>query len=198
LAFSSIYGPGKSIGGVFVVNVDSREVRRLTEDAHQLPSWSRDGRWIYLAFSSFREARGIWKIPAQGGKLIAVVRDDGIFAQESLDGRSLYYLKSTGGIWKMSSEGGKETEVIPGFGAQLRCYWRVAEDGIYFLNKNSQPGPAIEFLEFTTGRIHRIAGLTGKYTIDHGGLTVSPDRRSIVYSQTSRTASEIMLVENFH
>jgi len=120
-----------------------------------------------------------------------------LLAQESPDGRTLYYSWNSGGIWKMPVDGGEETAVIPAFTGELRGYWRVVEDGIYYLNKNSEPGPALEFFVFATRRSQRIAVLTGNYSVYHGGLTVSPDRRWIVYSQTSRTSNEIMLVENF-
>ncbi len=197
LAFASVHGPGDSQGGVFVLNVHTREVRRLTDDAHALPSWSRDGRWIYLAAFRSRATDGIWKIPAQGGQPILVTPRGNLLAQESPDGRTLYYSRISGGIWKMPVDGGEETPVLPDFTGELRGYWRVVEDGIYYLNKNSEPGPALEFFEFATRQSQRIAVLTGNYSVYHGGLTVSPDRRWIVYSQTSRTSNEIMLVENF-
>ena len=97
----------------------------------------------------------------------------------------------------MPVTGGEESAVIADFSGELRGYWRVAEGGIYFLNRDAKPAPAIEFFEFAAGRSHRIAELTGNYSIFHGGLTVSPDRRAIVYTQTSRAAYDIMLVENF-
>ncbi len=197
LAFASVYGPGKSKGGVFVLDVVTREVPRLTDDAHALPAWSRDAQWIYLAAFRQRATDGIWKVPAQGGKPVLVTPRGNLLAQESFDGRKLYYSKNSGGIWEMPVEGGEEPEVIPGFRGEWRGYWRVAQDGIYYLNGNARPAPAIEFYEFATRRNHRIAVLTGAPTIFGGGLSVSPDRRWIVYSQTSHAAFDIMLVENF-
>jgi Tol biopolymer transport system component len=197
LVFASMHGPGGSKSGVFVLNVESRDVRRLTDDAYSLPSWSRDGRWIYLASSPFRGADGIWRMPAAGGEPVLVAPLGGLLAQESPDGRSLYYMKYTGGIWKVPVEGGEETAVLPGFGAELRGYWRVADDGIYYLHRGAQPAPTIEFFDFATCRSHHLVVFTGNYAIFAGGLTVSPDRRWIVYAQGHPASNEIMLVENF-
>jgi Tol biopolymer transport system component len=50
----------------------------LTDDAgtDAIPSFSRDGAWIY--FSSTRTGRPeIWKIPAEGGQLIQVTTNGG-------------------------------------------------------------------------------------------------------------------------
>jgi Tol biopolymer transport system component len=203
LVFASMHGPAGSPGGVFVLNVKTREVRRLTDHAYVWPWWSRDGRWIYLAYASWRGRSGIWKIPGQGGEAIQLTAQGTLRAEESFDGRSLYFSKLEGGIWKMPVEGSKESLVAPDFSwdftKDVRGYWRVAQDGLYYLNVNAQGGPAIEFHEFASGRSHRIVRLAESYSKDMfpGGLTVSPDRRSIVYSRGSRSVTRIMLVENF-
>jgi hypothetical protein len=76
-------------------------------------------------------------------------------------------------------------------------HFRVFEDGIFFINPHTRPFATLEFFEFATSRRRPIAMLNGQPTIYSGGLTVSPDRKWVVYSQVSRSASDIMLVENF-
>jgi Tol biopolymer transport system component len=203
LVFASSRGPAGSTGGVFVLNVDTREVRRLTDRSDGWPWWSRDGQWIYVANASWRGRTGIWKIPAPGGEPIQITAQGALRAEESFDGRSLYFSKLEGGIWKMPVEGGEGSLVAPDFhwdfGRDVRGYWRVARDGIYYLNVNASGGPAIELLEFASGRSRRVVRLADDYRKDlfPGGLTVSPDGRSIVYSLGSRSVTNIMLVENF-
>jgi len=63
----------------------------LTTDPadHFVPSWSRDGNWIY--FASTRSGRyEVWKAPAGGGEAIEVTRNGGFAALESLDGKVVY------------------------------------------------------------------------------------------------------------
>jgi hypothetical protein len=47
--------------------------------------------------------------------------------------------------------------------------------------------------EFATGALKQIATTKGLFV----GLTISPDRRSILYSQFDQPGSDLMLVENF-
>jgi len=68
------------------------------------------------------------------------------------------------------------------------------DDGIYF---NQKPDPSgrsfIQFLSFATGRVKPIATIKG--AIDE--LSVSPDRRWVLYTQVSQGGTDLMLVENF-
>jgi Tol biopolymer transport system component len=188
---------------VFVLNVDTREVRRLTDRSDGWPWWSRDGQWIYVANASWRGRAGIWKIPAPGGDPVDITAQGALRAEESFDGRSLYFSKLGGGIWRMPVRGGEASLIVPNFywdfGQDVRGYWRVAQEGIYYLNVRAPGGPAIELLEFANGRSRSIARLADSYRKDlfPGGLTVSPDGRRIVYSLGSRSVTNIMLVENF-
>jgi hypothetical protein len=49
-------------------------------------------------------------------------------------------------------------------------------------------------LNTTTGTIQRIASIEKPVGV---GLTVSPDRRWILYAQADQAGSDLMLVENF-
>jgi len=101
---------------LWVVEVKTRQVRRLTFDkaTDSSPMWSPDGRYLY--FTSNRELAGeesppldgskqVWRITPEGDGLLAVTRiKDGIQAYElSRDGRTLYYTtgkKETDKEWK--------------------------------------------------------------------------------------------------
>jgi hypothetical protein len=62
------------------------------------------------------------------------------------------------------------------------------------LNRRVQPGPAVDFYEFGTGRVSRIGVLEGPF--GGWGFSVSPDERSIIYS-VAKTKNDVVLVENF-
>jgi Tol biopolymer transport system component len=75
--------------------------------------------------------------------------------------------------------------------------WWPFESGIYFYAY--QNGKAeIDFLDLGTSRIRRISTLDKPPAPWLGGLSVSPDRRWLLYSRIDETASDLMLVENFH
>lgn len=197
LAFGSLQGPGNSPGGVFVVTLETREVRRLTGDGFVLPWWSRDAQWIYLTSAPRRGAYEIWKVPARGGEPVPVVAGDGFFAQESPDGKTLYFSKRAGGIWKKPLAENGQSEAIPELSGVFRPAWRVVEGGIYFWGSDAEGRQGLYFFDFRAHRLHSIAGLAGNPEVVGGGLTVSPNRKTIVYGYSTRSASDILLVENF-
>jgi hypothetical protein len=78
-------------------------------------------------------------------------------------------------------------------------YWQPFDDGIYFVQRmgNSRASERlIQFFDFTTGKIATV-GRLGKPPFDAGGLSVSPDRRHVIFAQVDRYDSDILLVENF-
>jgi hypothetical protein len=72
--------------------------------------------------------------------------------------------------------------------------YALVEGGIYFIPKRDpQSVSCIEYLNTTTGNVQHIASVENPAP----GLTVSPDRHWILYSQVERANSNLMLVENF-
>ena len=108
------------------------------------------------------------------------------------NGKFLYYVKRSR-IWKVPLGGGQETQAIE---EKLShdCNLALVEDGLYFVAASGYYSPGILYLfDFATG------GLTPVTTIRNWflGLAVSPDRRSILYSQLEQSSASLMLVENF-
>ena len=167
--------------------------RRLTSHPanDNIPSFSRDGRWIY--FSSNRTGDyQIWKIPPAGGEAVQVTNNGGYAAFESPDGISVYYTQArlATALWRLPSSGGQPVKVLEGI------VWRafaVLERGIYYIDRAS--GEArLQFFEFATGRSTTVARNLGDLRL---GLTASPDGRTILYSRVDSSVDDLMLVENF-
>ncbi|HEY7211167.1 MAG TPA: hypothetical protein VH477_12900, partial [Bryobacteraceae bacterium] len=73
--------------------------------------------------------------------------------------------------------------------------FEVVERGIYFIpGWRDEPHSTIKFLDFATGRTTSVADLTGFAAY---GFSLSPDRRSILYSQYEPPASDLWIVEHF-
>jgi Tol biopolymer transport system component/predicted Ser/Thr protein kinase len=193
----SFMSPKEGSQDLYVVDSAGGIPRRLTTDRWDDvdPKWSRDARWIY--FSSNRSGRReLWKMPAGGGDAVQVTRNGATGHAESPDGRSVYFTKSgpeggPPGLWRMPVGGGAEVQVL----GQVRfCDWTVFERGICYLNREAEPGPAIELFEFGSGQVSRVAVLEEQPS--PWGLSVSPDGRWILYVREEST-SDLMLVENF-
>jgi Tol biopolymer transport system component len=160
-----------------------------------VPRWSRDGQWIYFYSTHNNGTYELWKIPFKGGTPTRVrTGKGGIYVNESPDRRFLYYAKwGEAGLWKMPLEGGQETRVLDHF---AKWYWTLAQTGIYFLDYRIQPYGRLEFLDFATRSTTPIFTLE-KPVPQFGGLTLSPDGKSLLFGQNEIDECYIMLVKNF-
>jgi len=128
-----------------------------------------------------------------------VTKKGGVFGIESADRSFLYFAKvEAAGIGRMPLNGGEETRILDQPGGYVEwCNWVLVKDGIYFLDWGSESAgrkPSIQFFDFTSRQKILI------FTLDRSpsyGLAISPDEKSILFSQTKLSESHIMLVKNF-
>jgi Tol biopolymer transport system component/DNA-binding winged helix-turn-helix (wHTH) protein len=183
---------------IFVVDSQGGPPRKLTSEPSNevVPSWSRDGRWVYFA-SGRTGGWEVWKTPSTGGPVVQVTHHGGFAAFESPDGRFLYYAKglTVPGLWRIPTNGGEEIEVISSLEAGYWGYWAVVDNGIYYLDMTTKP--AIAFFELTTHRTTRVFDLENPPAREAPGLAVSPDKKTILYTQRDALNNDIILVENF-
>jgi Tol biopolymer transport system component len=190
---------GESHGEIYVVNAEGGRPRRLTTatgtSSNVVPSWSRDGKWVYFA-SDRTGTWQVWKIPSGGGQAVQVTKKGGLAAFESPDGKTLYYAKGQNapGLWKLPLQGGEETPVLEQLDAGYWGYWAVVQDGIYFYDASTK---AIEFFSFATHKTTEIAKPEKPPLQYNPGLAVSPDGHWLLYAQVDEDTAHIMLVENF-
>ena len=179
---------------IYAVNAEGGKPRRMTNHASSdiRPSFSRDGKWIY--FSSNRTGRNeIWKIPSSGGEAQQLTHNSGSEPFESTDGKQLYYTISQG-LWSLPASGGDAKLVLPE--ARFPLY-AVAGNSIYYGMQNPQ---SIWVWRTDTGHKFEYVRFPKEVDVFGGGgtaFTVSADERTILYSQTDRQESDLMLVENF-
>jgi Tol biopolymer transport system component len=112
------------------------------------------------------------------------------------DGKFLYYTKGLfhTSLWRVPVEGGQTSKVLD----DLSQYENLAieDTGVYFVPSRGTTGSSsIQFLSFGTGKTLPVATFDSPIP---GGIAVSPDGHSILYSNLERSGSELMLVENFH
>jgi Tol biopolymer transport system component len=181
---------------IYVADVNTGFARRLTHDPETegCVAWSSDGRRLY--FCSDRSGRfELYRMPTDGGAQEQLTSSGGTDAQESPDGRFIYFTKtypmtdSPCGIWRMPVDGGTAVQVSEHGEYRL---WQVLQQGICYLNRDVSP-PVVELLDFASGDVRRVA------VAEHAtewGFAVSPDQRWVLYQRGTGEA-DIMLVENF-
>ena len=176
-----------------------------------VPTWSRDGKWIYFTSQHGNGPFQLWKVPWKGGSPIQITRTGGLAAVESADGRFLYYSKyEAGGVWKIPLNGGQESRVLDRPSGRAWYNWGLAQNGIYFLNPGDlssgrwadggflnhtgPPKTTVDFFEFAS---HKTTHITTLDKPTGWGLAVAPDGRSLLYVETEFEESNIMLLKNF-
>jgi Tol biopolymer transport system component len=198
---------------VWTVDVQGGNLRRVTAgDPIQrgMPSWSSDGRWIYFAKVG-RVAGGpvganIWRIPAGGGPEQQVTRSGGFGGFETPDGTSLVYqpARNRSGlpILMLPLTGGPSQQLVA-------CAYGFTVDsrGVYYYpcRPNGAPVPLaadrsldVRLIDPASGRDRLIDTVTDMYYGDiFWGPRVSPDGRTIVYTQLVSRGDDLMLIENF-
>jgi Tol biopolymer transport system component len=204
----AFHGDPEGRPDVLMVPAEGGKAQILTATVFSaaFPSFSRDGRFLYLCRWQGPETR-IWKMPVTGGPPEPVTSDPGFVPIESPDGRHLYYVSAAdrpSPLWRVPVAGGAPVKLFDGV---LFGNFDVADDGIYYLERVSsarqadlQPGRPgaselrLQYYDLSNGRSTTIAmdlGMAGH------GLTVSRDGRHIFFSRIDSAIDELMLVDDF-
>jgi Tol biopolymer transport system component len=169
--------------------------RRVTVDSadENVPSWSPDDQWIY--FTSNRTGRTeMWRAPFAGGPSEQITSGGGWAGSISPDGKTVFYLKAawSGPLFAKEISGGPEWQVLPY--VNLFSFVPV-EDGIYYIGQRGNDARyPLQFFQFSSNRSRLLTAIDGQVEL---GLAVSPDRKTILFSKSSTTGADLMMIENF-
>jgi Tol biopolymer transport system component/DNA-binding winged helix-turn-helix (wHTH) protein len=151
--------------GIYVVSADGGAVRAVVEDKsnNSVPSWSRDGNYIYFASNRGRtwNLDQLWKVPAQGGQPVQITLRGGFSAYESADGKTVYYAKHRyehPDIWQVSVNGGEESRVSL-LHPSTWASWALTDKGILLLSEYSGQKSELQYFDFATRSVHSLATL---------------------------------------
>jgi Tol biopolymer transport system component/DNA-binding winged helix-turn-helix (wHTH) protein len=188
---------------LYVAAIDGGRPLRLTSGSNcAAPSWSRDGRSLYVSMNRGDDWQ-VWRIPAAGGKGEQITQHGGYESSESVDGRFLYYNKyglARVGLYRAALDGGDEQTVLPLPQLDSLGDWQVARDGIYFIHRYDTPRtlaktPSLRFLEFASGQVRTISALPDPGS--HPGLNIVEGGRAAIYSSVSNRGADLVVVTNF-
>ena len=136
--------------------------------------------------------REIWRIPAQGGDAQQITHHGGFDLAFSPDGRWIYYSReraASTSIWRATPLGAGEAMAIP---AALGGNIFAAGHRLYFnQGTNGSNDCEIRALDLVTGKVKTLAR-TDRLLQWH--LAVSPDERSIYFTQIDDDGMDLMLV----
>jgi Tol biopolymer transport system component/DNA-binding winged helix-turn-helix (wHTH) protein len=177
-----------AVGNIRAIDVRSGKNRGLTTDSavEEGPVWSPDGLWVY--FNLFRSGRWqVCKVSADGGATVPVTSGGGRLMGVSPDGGRLY-VRADGKLWSIDSEGGDRIEVLDSDPTGLV----VTEQGFYYAH-NPLGSWGIYFYDFDSESPSQVVEVDDFIM----GLSLSPDRRHIVYGLIDHKRADLALVENF-
>jgi Tol biopolymer transport system component len=193
IAFDSTGEDGHA--DIWTIDAADGTPHRLTKHPgnETVPSWSRDGRFVY--FTSDRGgARDVWRVPAAGGEEERVTRGGAAHgARESMDGKELFFKRKDGPgpLVAMRLPTGPERTLVKCVGGGWG--FALGAAGVYY------PGcangdPPLHLFDPATGR-DRVLGTLDDYVPMR--ITVSPDGKTILYSKSVSEGADLMLIESF-
>jgi len=193
IAFDSLDGES-ALRQIWVIESAGGTARQLTKlpKGAQVPVWSQDGQNIYFNANSTEQFE-IYRMSVKSGTAEQVTTAGGYLAQESPDGKMLYYIKSSGEspLYAMAVGGGPERKIIDRVAGRG---FHVFSDGVYYLGVASSQ-LEVRFRSFAGGKESAIGPV--KARVVNVYMSVSPDRKSILLSYSPESGSDLMLIENF-
>jgi len=184
--------------GVYTVDISDRVPHKLKTNIREAnrPFWSHDGKWIY--FRGYEGVgRQLYRCPAGGGDATLLAASQDLRTPiESSDDKVLYFPWRFGdaNIMMLALDRPDATpQQVPEMPKiSHEAQWAPVPDGIYF---SPQDNPrSICFYDFATRHTREIFRTDKDLA---AGMSISPDRRYMLYSQIDESNSDIMLVNNF-
>jgi len=179
---------------IYVEDVGERLPRVVKTNVSNLavPAWSEDCKWLLASDGH----HSLYRVPAGGGPATPI-SDKGSWFSVVSNGRIYFNMKESKGVslWSEAVSGGgsEPLKAMPTLDAGES--WTATQHGIYYTLSNSKPA-TVNFYDFATRTVRRVANLPQRPTPGEG-LSVSPDGRWLLYTQTDDAQGDIMLANHF-
>jgi Tol biopolymer transport system component len=192
----------RSEGGftIWVIDADGGKPEPITNTKRQqvVPTWSRDGRWIYFAAGEWEPySFAIWRVPSSGGPAQRMTSDGtGRLALETADGTRLIYqaADADSALMVVPVTGRSSRQLVP---CAKNGAFGVGAQGVYYVPCESGTDSRLHLLDLDSGE-DRLLGRLEQFDQSVGslGLAISPDGLSILYPRIVSDSEDLMLIEN--
>jgi sugar lactone lactonase YvrE len=174
--------------------------QRLTDEVPgcNIPTWSRDGKFLYCSRRTGGEMR-LYRVPA--GRVAGQAEMERWFegkeATETSDGRVLYVKDDRPGLFQRSLAGDPAANPEQRLVEDIRgpiAYFVPVPEGVYYTGQNpSGAYLALRFFDYARRETVDVAprSITGPVN----SLTISPDHRSLFYTQTPKSEIDLTLIQ---
>ena len=162
-----------------------------------VPRFSEAGTRLY--FGSDRSGSWqIWSLDLSGGGLEQVTREGGFAAVEEAGSGDLYYARlDRPGIWRRNAVTAVEEPV----GAVLQPFdwanWTVDGSSLLRLRRTSWTSGVLERGAAGSAEASRLVELESDHNLILGGIAVSPDGSTLVWSQRTRLDFDILTAPGY-
>ncbi|MFN7918950.1 MAG: hypothetical protein U0Q16_02570 [Bryobacteraceae bacterium] len=187
---------------IFVISIEGGTPTAVTRESSNcvVPSFSRDGRWIY--FASDRSGDwDVWRITADGsGEPVRMTRDGGFAAFESYDGKWLYYSRRSkgGGIWRMPLPGGgPPTLVAKELEPRWWGHWGIGQRSLFFTvyDKGSERHSILSRDLVSGDSTRELVRFENMPVQFDNGLTVTAAEDRVAWAQLDHAGSDIYVID---
>jgi dipeptidyl aminopeptidase/acylaminoacyl peptidase len=179
---------------IWLIDADGNNLHRLNNSTvrEYLPTWSRDGKWVY--FVSLRGgSEQLWKQNPNSGEINQVTSETLFDAVESPIGDVIFAQKPQGAIWQIPHEGAPVP--VPELSdARPARYWSLAESKIYFVRHEKTPRE-LDYFDLRTRQIHKLTDIAGALLPGTPGIAVDPHSGVLLFVERNRARSTIVLQE---
>ena len=187
---------------IYVVDTDRPEAgpRQITFDVPgcNVPSWSRDGVWVYCSRRIAGELRLYRVKVAEEGRDRQLERlFEGKDARETADGRILYIKDDRPGLFSRSLAGNPldnpEERLVDDIIGPI-AYYAPTLDGVYYTGQN-RLGGYVSLRFFDNARHVAVDVAPGSATGAMAALAVSPDGKELFYAQEAQAGIDLALID---
>ena len=178
--------------GIYIVRADGGVAVPLnqTEAEERAPFWSHDGHSIY--FNSNRSGVvAIWKKTLPNGTPVQIAGANSFLAQESTDGRRLYFSDIHGNLFESNPNGSGAHSLPLAVHATPVSSWIPTKRGLYFTAP--LPNGHSQIYWYDGNSIEREGETAAPLVVNAKDISVSPDGTSILFAEQDFVGSDIVI-----